>query len=190
VLSDKELYKLLKGCQKGNRNSQNRLYELYYAYGMSICLRYSKTKEEAVEILNDGFIKIFTKVDKYTKGLSFKGWLRRIMINSAIDYFRKNERHYHSVDISYAKNEEINEAALDAIAEKEILNAIQSLPPSYRIVFNLHAIEGFKHEEIAEQLDISVGTSKSNLAMARSKLKRALDVMRKESLGRHGRQEI
>lgn len=141
---------------------------------MGICLRYSRTREEAVEILNDGFIKIFTKLDHYSKGLSFKGWLRRVLINSAIDYFRRNERHYHSLDISHVYYESASENIIDKLSEEVIIAAIQRLPPSYRMVFNLYVIEGYKHEEIANQLNISVGTSKSNLAIARNKLKKIL----------------
>ena len=138
---------------------------------MGICLRYSRTREEAVEIVNDGFMKIFKKLDKYSPGLSFKGWLRKVMINSAIDYYRKNEKHYHSLDISHGKYE-TSETILDKLSEQDIIEAIQRLPPSYRMVFNLYVIEGYKHEEIANQLNISVGTSKSNLAIARNKLQK------------------
>ena len=143
---------------------------------MGVCLRYSRTREEAIEIVNDGFVKIFSKLDKYSKGLSFKGWLRKIMIHSAIDYFRRNEKHYHSLDISYAhyQDDPSTENILDQLSVEEIMKAIQCLPPSYRMVFNLYAVEGFKHEEIANQLNISVGTSKSNLSIARDKLKRIL----------------
>jgi len=141
---------------------------------MGICLRYSRTREEAIEIVNDGYVKIFTKLDKYSKGLSFKGWMRRVMINSAIDYYRRNEKHYHSLDISHGQYEVAGETALDKLSEEEIIAAIQSLPPSYRMVFNLHVIEGFKHDEIANQLNISTGTSKSNLSIARSKLQKIL----------------
>lgn len=153
---------------------------------MGVCLRYSKTREEAIEILNDGFYKIFTKLDKYTKGMSFKGWLRKVMINSAIDHFRRNEKHYHSVDISYAKYKEDKGTILDSISEKEILMQIQQLPPSYKMVFNLYVIEGFKHHEIATRLNISEGTSKSNLAVARSKLKRALFMQASDRYKNHG----
>ncbi len=138
---------------------------------MGICLRYSRTREEAVEIVNDGFMKIFKKLDKYSPGLSFKGWLRKVMINSAIDYYRRNEKHYHSLDISHGKYE-TSETILDKLSEQDIIEAIQRLPPSYRMVFNLYVIEGYKHEEIANQLNISVGTSKSNLAIARNKLQK------------------
>ena len=141
---------------------------------MGVCLRYSRNRDEAIEILNEGFLKVFLKLGKYTPGLSFKGWLRKVMINSAIDYFRRNERHYHSLDISHAQYASSSGDILDAIYEKEIIAAIQRLPASYRIVFNLHVIEGYKHEEIAHQLNISIGTSKSNLAMARNKLRKIL----------------
>lgn len=141
---------------------------------MGVCLRYSRTRDEAIEILNDGFLKIFTKLDKYSQGLSFKGWLRKVMINSAIDYFRRNEKHYHTLDISHAHYESTNENILDQLSEQEIIAAIQRLPPSYRMEFNLFVIEGYKHEEIANMLNISVGTSKSNLAVSRNKLQKML----------------
>ncbi len=141
---------------------------------MGICLRYSRTREEAVEIVNDGFVKIFKKLDKYSQGLSFKGWLRKVMINSAIDYYRRNERHYHSLDISHGKYETTALTVFDNLSEQDIIASIQKLPPSYRMVFNLYVIEGYKHDEIANQLNISVGTSKSNLAIARNKLQKML----------------
>lgn len=141
---------------------------------MGICLRYSRSSDEAVEILNDGFMKIFAKLSMYSRGLSFKGWIRKIMINSAIDYFRRNERHYQSLDISHIQDESLSENVLDQLSAEEIISFIQRLPPSYRMVFNLYVIEGFHHEEIANQLNITVGTSKSNLSIARNKLKKML----------------
>ena len=181
---------MLDSCRSGNRNSQDRVYKLFYAYAIGICLRYSRTRDEAIEIVNDGFVKIFTKLDKYSKGLSFKGWVRTIMIHSAIDYYRQNEKHYHSLDISYAQHQDdgSNESVLDKLSSDEIMSAIQGLPPSYRMVFNLYVVEGFKHEEIATQLNISVGTSKSNLSIAREKLKRILVTESEQRLkhGHHG----
>ena len=182
TIEDKELYQLLDSCQKGNRNSQDRLYREFYGYSMGICLRYSRTREEAIEIVNDGYVKIFSRLDKYTKGLSFKGWLRKVMINSAIDYYRRNEKHYHSLDISHVHYEITSESVLDQLSEKDIIAAIQLLPASYRMVFNLFVIEGYKHDEIANQLNISVGTSKSNLAIARNKLKKILISDQRERL--------
>jgi RNA polymerase sigma factor (sigma-70 family) len=154
----------------------------FYSYAMGICLRYARSADEAVEILNDGFIKIFSKLSMYSRGLSFKGWLRKIMINSAIDNFRRNERHYQSLDISHVQDESLSESVLDAISAEEIISHIQRLPSSYRMVFNLYVIEGYHHEEIANRLNITVGTSKSNLAIARNKLKKMLLGDREEKL--------
>ena len=175
---------MLDSCRNGNRNSQDQLYREFYAYSLGICLRYSRTREEAIEILNDGFIKIFNNLDKYSAGLSFKGWLRKIMINSAIDYFRRNEKHYHSLDISHGQYAGTADSVIDKLSEEEIIAAIQLLPPSYRMVFNLYVIEGYKHEEIANQLNISIGTTKSNLAIARNKLQKILLSERVERLNR------
>ena len=112
-------------------------------------------------------------------------WASVYAIPKAIDYYRRNAKHRH-LDVSYAKHEQVDFNALDQLSEKEILDAIQQLPPSYKMVFNLHVIEGFKHEEIAERLSISVGTSKSNLAVARNKLKKMLKVTETERLRNHG----
>lgn len=186
IIEDKELHKLLNSCKKGDRQSQDKLYTAYYGYGMGICLRYSRTKDEAVEILNDGFLKVLTKLDKYSPGLSFKGWVRRVMVNTAIDYYRRNEKHYNSLDISHAQSIGNDASVLDKLSSEEIINAIQRLPPSYRMVFNLHVIEGYKHEEIGNKLNISVGTSKSNLAMARSKLQKILENEGREMIKKEG----
>lgn len=165
---------MLHACRSGDRISQDRLYTLYYGFAMGICLRYARSRDEAVEILNDGFYKILTNLEKYTPGLSFKGWIRRIMINAAIDHHRRNARFRHQVDISYVKNQYLGPEVLASLSEEVIIQAIQELPSSYRMVFNLYAIEGYKHAEIAEMLNISEGTSKSNLSIARVKLKRTL----------------
>lgn len=125
-------------------------------------------------MLNDGFVKIFTKLDRYTTGLSFVGWLRKVMVHAAIDYYRRNEKHSYSVDLSFARHVSEAPTALDQLSAQEILQAVQQLPPSYRIVFNLFVMEGYKHEEIAHQLGVSVGTSKSNLSIARTKLQKML----------------
>ncbi|MEQ8245042.1 sigma-70 family RNA polymerase sigma factor [Fulvivirga sp.] len=173
--SELELEDLLKSCRKGLRSSQDQLYKLYFGYAMGICLRYSNHREEAVEIVNDGFMKVFNNLDKYTFGKSFKAWMRRIMVNASIDYYRKNEKHYHSLDIAYANYQETEETALEMLSAQEIIAAIQKLPASYRVVFNLFAIEGYKHEEIAAKLNITAGTSKSNLSIARDKLRKILN---------------
>jgi RNA polymerase sigma factor (sigma-70 family) len=153
---------------------------------MGICRRYSQSREAAIEILNDGFFKVMTNLDKYTSGLSFKGWMRKIMINAAIDYFRKNEKHNNALDIAYMKIDDQSPGINSQLSEEEILKAIQRLPSSYRLVFNLHVIEGYSHEEIAQKLGISEGTSKSNLSIARTKLMRTLANEFDQKIGQNG----
>ncbi|WP_128546674.1 RNA polymerase sigma factor [Larkinella soli] len=166
---------LLKDCQNGNRRSQEQLYRQFYGYAMGICLRYSYNRDEAVEILNDGFMKVFTRTSLYRPEVPFKMWLRRIMINTALDYYRQHLKHRYHEDISQAGDLPNAEAsALDQLSHEELMEVVQLLTPAYRVVFNLYAIDGFTHEEIAGQLGISVGTSKSNLARARDQLKQLL----------------
>ncbi len=160
---------IVQGCLKEDRLSQKSLYEFFYGYGMSVCLRYSKDKAEAKEILNNGFLSVFAKLDYYDMEMPFKPWLRRILINAAIDYHRKKKRKPFLEEIQ-EHNEVVAGNTIDAIKALEyqdLLRKIQQLPNQYRLVFNLYAIEGFKHQEIAERLNISVGTSKSNLSRAR-----------------------
>ncbi len=166
---------LVRACKKGKTASQKELYKLYYSYGMSVCLRYAANREEAQEVLNDGFVKVFNNLDKYDLHLSFKAWLRRILINSAIDYYRKHHKHQHTLEI--VQDQHLDEApdALHNLSVEEIMDLVQQLSPAYRMVFNLYAIEGYKHHEIAEELNITVGASKSNLAKARTKLRAMLE---------------
>ncbi len=166
---------LVQGCRKNDRESQRLLYQHYYAYAMSICIRYSHSVEEAKEIVNDGFLKVFKKIDQHEKESSFKSWLRRIMINMAIDHYRKEVKHYHHQDIekvSVLLTDNGN--AVNDLSHAELIQLIQNLTPAYRTVFNLYVIDGFTHQEISKLLGISVGTSKTNLMKARSKLRKVL----------------
>ncbi len=149
---------------------------MFYAYGMSITLRYAESRDEAAEILNDAFMKVFTNIKDFNTDKPFKPWLRRIIINTAINHYHKNKqyREMDSVDIaeeSLGKSEKI----IPGISYEEIIEMVQQLSPAYRTVFNLYVIEGFKHREIAEMLDIAVGTSKSNLAKAKKNLQAILE---------------
>ena len=166
---------LLQGCRKNDRESQRLLYQYYYGYAMSICLRYCKGIEVAKEVLNDGFLKVFTKIDQYNPDTSFKGWLRRILINTAIDHYRKEVKHYNHDDISYAGIEANHTSVVSELSYQELIGMIRNLPPAYRAVFNLHVIDGYTHEEIGKILDISEGTSKSNLVKAREWLRKFLE---------------
>ncbi len=151
------------------------LYQHFFGYAMNICLRYTANRTEATEVLNEGFLKVFTKIEMYDQEKSLKGWIRRIMINSAIDYYRQNSRHTNnSSDIENAMKVSEQETVSSKLSYDEILSEIQTLSPGYRTVFNLYVIDGYTHEEIAGQLGISVGTSKSNLFKAKAFLQKRL----------------
>ncbi|GAB4015010.1 RNA polymerase sigma factor [Spirosoma koreense] len=164
---------LLAGCLRNQRQSQELLYRQFYGYAMSICLRYVSTREGALEVLNDGFLKVFTRLDQYDPAQPFKGWLRRILINTAVDHYRQEVRHHHYDDVEKVEHTAASESAdgLSQLAHEDLLALIQRLSPSYRLVFNLYVMDGFTHDEIATQLGISVGASKSNLARARENLR-------------------
>jgi len=148
---------------------------------MSICDRYASRQEDSIEILNDGFLKIFKEIHHYSPAYadqvsSFKGWLRKIMIYTAIDNFRKNNKYNltKELDTTLHHMPADNESAFDKISYDEIIRFIQKLTPVYRAVFNLFIIDGLSHDEIATQLGISVGTSKSNLSKARKQMQKIL----------------
>lgn len=169
---DFDLLTVLQGCQKGNRNSQRRLYEHFYGYAMSISQRYSKGREEAVEILNDGFLKAFNNLDKFDSGLPFKPWLRRILVNTAIDYHRKNRNLTQTLDLASAAELASEELPLPKLSnDEDVLPILQKLSPAYRVVFNLYIMEGYSHQEIAELLGIDARTSRSNLVRATQNLR-------------------
>jgi len=152
------------------REHQKMLYKEFYGYAMSVCVMYSKDRDDAVEIMNDGFLKIFQFIEKFDLNRPFKPWLRRIMINASIDHARKNLKFQSHTDILKAKRVENEETVITGITYDELLEVLKKLSPSYRMVFTLHAIEGYKHEEIGKMLGISEGTSKSNYAKARKRL--------------------
>ncbi|GAB4007839.1 sigma-70 family RNA polymerase sigma factor [Spirosoma sp. KCTC 42546] len=166
---------ILAGCLRNHRQSQEMLYRQFYGYAMSVCLRYAPTRDGALEVLNDGFLKVFTRLDQYDSAQPFKGWLRRILINAAIDHYRQEVRHQHD-DVEKAEQVVASESAdaLSQLSYEELLGYVQRLSPAYRLVFNLYVMDGFTHEEIAGQLGISVGASKSNLARARENLRQLL----------------
>ncbi|MCX2739839.1 RNA polymerase sigma factor [Pontibacter anaerobius] len=170
----KEVEDLLRGCLKADREAQRKLYRHFYGYAMSISMRYTKDAEEARDVLNDGFLKVFTKLEKYDPSKPFKGWIRRIMINTALDNYRHNLKHYYLMDIESAEPEADNYSVEQKINYEYLISLVQALSPAYRAVFNLYAIDGHTHEEVAEILGISVGTSKSNLAKARANLRAKL----------------
>lgn len=169
---------LIQGCINGERHSQSRLYEALAPRMFVVCLRYARNREEAEEVLQEGFMRVFDHIHQYKSTGSFEGWVRKIMVNCALSKYRSKSQ-LHAVANIDASNSQIEYAAdrediLSKISVKELVGMVQQLPPAYRMVFNLYVFEGMKHREIAAHLGISEGTSKSNLSDARAILQKCV----------------
>ena len=162
---------IVNACMNGSRKHQELLYRRFYGYAMSVSMRYTVNSDEAAEIVNDAFLKVFSKIEMYDQTKSFRAWLRRILVNTAIDYYRRSQKNVPFSDISYAATEEADTDAIGALTAEEIYKIVQELPDPYRITFNLFEIEGFSHDEIGKMLGIPEGTSRSNLSRAKIKLR-------------------
>ena len=170
-----DLKRLIAGCLARDRSCQKEIYFVYSPAMMALCMRYTKDRQEAEEVLQDGFLQMYRSIQQFKNTGTFEGWLRKIMINCALQKYRRKSDRFNTVSIS----EELNYlpsglSVLNQLQEKELIRLIQSLPPACRLVFNLYVFEGLKHREIAQFLEISEGTSKSNLFDARSILKKQL----------------
>lgn len=158
---------LIEGCLRGDRKAQAALYTRFAPKMYGVCLRYAANSDEAEDILQEGFVKVFRKLESFRSEGSFEGWVRRIFVNTAIEHFRRKtylqpitEREEESFEGAYL-------SALDTMAEKDVVSLIQQLSPGYRTVFNMYVVEGYSHKQIAEMLGISEGTSKSQLSRAK-----------------------
>lgn len=174
MAEDKQLASLIAGCRRMDELSQMRLYRHFYSYGMGICLRFAPSRESALEMVNDGFLKIFQKIDQYDAELPFKPWLRKVLVHAAIDHYRKYAQSVPPEPSGPEEQAPVYNDALDQLEYDDLLLIMQRLPAAYRMVFNLYVVEGLSHADIAEQLGISTGTSKSNLARAREKIRELL----------------
>ena len=163
--------KVLKRCSRGDLKAQEELFKLYYGYVMSIALRFSSCHDNALEIANDSFLKIFIKIKSHQVDKEFKSWVRKIVVNTAIDYYRKNKKINFEISMEAAYNEPADETVIDNLNAEEIIKLINSLPMNYRYTFSLFEIEGFSHNEIALQLGITESTSRSNLTRAKKMLR-------------------
>lgn len=167
---------LIQSCIDGNQHSQSQLYELFVPKMFAVCLRYSKNREEAEEILQEGFVQVFRSLHNFRHEGSFEGWIRKIMVYCCVKHYRSRIKMHPVIDISSAHVEETGtEDVIARLGKKELLKMVQALPPRCRLVFNLYVFEGMKHREIAEQLGISEGTSKSNFFDAKVILQRAVN---------------
>lgn len=165
---------LIAGCQKGNSKDQQVLFEKYAAKMLGVCRRYVKDADESEDVMISAFAKVFEKLDSFRFEGSFEGWLRRIMVNESLMYIRRNKSMYLEVEIEKADREPDLARLSDQLEADDLLRMVQELPVGYRTVFNLYAIEGFSHQEIAEMMEISEGTSKSQLSRARALLQKQL----------------
>lgn len=162
---------LLDGCRQNHRTSQHRLFVMFYNYAMTIARRYMGNPENAEEVVNDAFFKVFSKIHLYSSEQPFRFWLRRVVINTAIDRLRSNLNDLKVTELHPWHDTETLPNIVEEITREQVLAMLDLLPPSYRTVFNLFVADGFSHEEIGAMLNISPGTSKSNLSRARQHLK-------------------
>jgi RNA polymerase sigma factor (sigma-70 family) len=168
------LEKIIKDCKAGNNKAQATLYRLYAPKLFGVCMRYSRDQTEAEDILHEGFVRIFEKIGQYKNTGSFEGWMYRIVVNIALEHYRKKKRLQIVEDVTFYDNQDKSNINLESLNEQHLLKLIQELSPQYKIVFNLYAIDGYSHKEIADMLGISEGSSKSNLARARKTLQKKL----------------
>lgn len=178
---------IIQGCLRNEQASQEALFKFFYSNMLTICLRYTSDRDTAQELLQDAFIKVFEKLKKYENTGSFEGWVKRIVVNTCIDYYRKTKRDplYFTEDTVFKDTsesiEEFDKEDLQELNTSIIIEEIAKLSPAYRTVFNLFVIENYSHKEIAEMLGVAEGTSKSNLAKAKMNLQNALkDKLKKE----------
>jgi RNA polymerase sigma-70 factor (ECF subfamily) len=166
---------LINGCLNKDRRIQEELYQRYAARMYAVCLRYCKNPEDAQDVLQDGFVKVFRGIQNYRGDGSFDGWLRRVIVNTAIEHYRRSAKNIAVVDPQDVEIEDPSWHALQNLDEKDIIAMLQHLSEGYRLVFNMHVIEGYSHREIAEILGTTEGTSKSQLARAKAMLKQMVE---------------
>lgn len=166
---------IIKGCINKQHDCQKKLYDVLAGKMMFVCFRYCKNRDDAEDILQEGFIKVFKHIDTFKFEGSFEGWVRRIIVNTAIDFITQQKQKHLFDDIENVSNHpESDSDAVSQMNEKDLLKLLCLLPDGYRTVFNLFAIEGYSHKEIAVMLKISEGTSKSQLSKAKAQLKNLL----------------
>ena len=171
-----EEQQMIAGCINGKPWAQKQVYELYASAMLSVCVRYVTDRETARDILQDGFVKVFTKIDTYSGAGSFAGWIRRIFVTTALEFLRQNDalKQSESIDEHNYTIEDVNVSILDKISANDLMTCISELPNGYRTVFNLYAIEGYSHAEIATILHISENTSRSQFMRARKMLQKTV----------------
>ena len=167
---------LLQGCLNGDRQSQKALYEQYKVQMYRLCLRYSNGRSDAEDVLQDGFIKVFSDLHQYSGKGALGGWIRKVMVNTALQHIRKNKRIPNMIEVDQIIDlREASEQIYSRMGAKDLTKMIQELPPGYKMIFNLYVVDGYTHQEIADQLNISINTSKSQLSKAKATLRKKLE---------------
>ncbi len=163
---------LVRGCAGGDIRSQELLYKRYFSFAMSVCIRYARDENEAMEIVNDSYMKVLDKISEYDPARAFKSWYGKILVNTAIDNYRKNLKQNDYLPVSIITDTEENEPEIESeLSANDILALYSHLPASCRVTFNLFEIEGYSHEEIGQMLGVSASTSRANLARAKKMLR-------------------
>lgn len=170
-----DLKNIVIECAKGKVQAQEKLYRIFAPKMFGVCLRYAKDNTEAEDSLQDGFVKVFLNIKKFRHEGSLEGWIRRIMVNVCLEKYRKQHMMHPVKNIEIYDSHKFSDDILEKISADELLELIQNLPPRYRMVFNLFVLEGMSHQEISKEMNITVGTSKSNLARGRDVLKRKVE---------------
>lgn len=165
-----DLNQIIRACKRDDRKSQKQLYDHYAPLFMSICLRYLKNREDAEDVLVHSFYKILANLHKYSGRGSFEGWMKKLLVNECLMFLRKHNNFHLSIENAhFIAADEIS--ITDKLGYEDLVACLDQLPPGYRTVFNLYVIEGYKHKEIAKQLGISINTSKSQLILAKKRMK-------------------
>ncbi|MBP6516328.1 MAG: sigma-70 family RNA polymerase sigma factor [Chitinophagales bacterium] len=168
---------IIAGCRAGDRKYQELLYQRFASKMFTVCMRYAAESNSAQDLLQEGFVKIFKNIDKFRGEGSFEGWIRRIFVNTCLEFVRKKANMYVVQDTETVKVEYHDENALQKLMKEDLMEMIQSLSTGYRTIFNLYVIEGYSHKEIAELLNVTEGTSKSQLARARYLLQKKVEIL-------------
>jgi RNA polymerase sigma-70 factor, ECF subfamily len=174
LFTDDDLLSVIEACRMQNPQAQRVLFKQFFGYAKSICLRYSATSEEAEEVLNEGFLKVFQHLHQYDVTLPFKAWLRTIMVNTAISSYRKYHKHAANFSLEDAPEPAFDDQVIDRITADEILAIVQQLPPAWRTTFNLHVVDGYSLREIAEMLDANEATIRSHFLRGRQRLQQLI----------------
>lgn len=178
--TDKEL---IEGCLQNDRDSQRKLYEKYASKMLVVCMRYAKTKEDAEDMLVEGFLKVYTGLPKFKGVSSLETWIHTVMVNAAISYFRKHQKHYNTTSIEDESSEIRSDFEWDGLSQltgKDLLNLLQKMPEHLKCVFNLFAFEGYDYERISQELEINIGTARSRMSKGKAWLQERINPVPKK----------